>query len=255
MPKAQFIIRWDDVSPRQDRKKFQSLVDLFIKYDIPAVLGVIPDNQDPEISFEPGDQAAFIDELRALESRGWEIAQHGFRHVKHTDNGGILGFNKASEFAGRDYDLQLQDLQQGRKILTDFGFDPVTFIPPWHSFDESTIKALGQSGFKTFSDGLFLYPRLTEKLLQLPMIFWSVPNRLSTLEKMNSIYTICLHPQLIRDEDLTRLELFFKDYRPRVVTAALLLEKTNDLCQRSLKETVLERIFAMTYKRQGNIVS
>ncbi|MCP4567747.1 MAG: DUF2334 domain-containing protein [FCB group bacterium] len=251
MPKAQFIIRWDDVSFRQDRRKFQTLVDLFVKFDIPAVLGVIPDNQDPDISLEQGDQAAFVDELRVLEKNGWEIAQHGFRHIKHTDNGGILGLNKASEFAGRDYDQQLQDLEQGRDILTNFGFNPVTFIPPWHSYDKATIKALGQSGFKTFSDGLFLYPRLTENLLQLPMIFWSVPNRLSALEKMNSIYTICLHPQLIRDEDLTRLELFFKDYRPQVVTAASLLEQTDNLCRRSLKEMVLERIFAMTYKRQG----
>ena len=150
-----------------------------------------------------------------------------------------MGLNNASEFAGRVFEDQLKDLEQGRGILKNFGFTPVTFIPPWHSFDGMTINALVKAGFKALSDGLFLYPRMTNGLLQLPMVFWSIPNRLTMLERINSIYTICIHPQLTTDDDLAGLERFFKDYRPSVVTAASQLEQADRLTKRSLKKTVL----------------
>lgn len=251
MSQARFIIRWDDISPLQDRKKYRTLVNLFLKYNKPAVLGVIPDNRDKSISFDQINHDSFIDELKELQHAGWEIAQHGFRHIQHNRNGGLLNLNRASEFAGRDLADQLSDLREGRRLLNDFGFDPVTFIPPWHAFDNSTITALSRSGFKILSDGLFLYPRKFENLLQLPMIFWTVPNRLKTLNRLGSVYTICLHPQLMTDDDLHTLEKFFTEFQPQIITAASLLNESESLTESGFKRSILERIFAMTYKRQG----
>jgi predicted deacetylase len=249
MSRARFIIRWDDISPYQDSKKYWSLIDLFTKYNIPAVLGVIPENHDDTIKFDAPDETKYVTHLQEIEKIGWEIAQHGYRHIKHNDNGGILGLNKASELAGRSFDDQLSDIESGKKVLNDYGFNPVTFIPPWHSYDKSTLTALEQADFKIISDGMFLYPRKEGKLLQLPQIFWSVPGRIRVLDQIGSVYTICLHPQLITDDDLEFLELFFREADAEVITASSLLEEGNKLTRKWLRRRSFEFIFRFLYRR------
>jgi len=249
--KAKFIIRWDDISRFHDRDKFRALVDLFQKYDIPAMLGVIPDNHDDEIKFGDQPEEQFVDDLRELVQAGWEVAQHGYRHIKHTESGGIWGLNKASEFAGRDYSDQIKDLRGGRDILRDYGFDSVTFVPPWHSYDAATQTALSDIGFRVISDGIFLYPRPAGALLQLPVIFWSVPRRMTTLRFLDSVYTICLHPHLIGENDLKKLARFFEEYRPEVTTPSALVEKAADVTRKNIKRKIFEYIFDVYYRRQG----
>ena len=249
MSQTAYIFRWDDVSPHQDKRKFQSLVDLFIKYGVPAVLGVVPRNTDKEIMFDGMPEPEFADQLRTLANSGWEIAQHGYQHLKHTENGGILGLNAASEFAGRDYADQLADIETGRRILRDYGFDPVTFIPPWHSYDKLTLQALAAAGFGILSDGRFLYPRMESGLLQLPQVFWTVPRKISLLERLGAVYTICLHPHLITQDDLKRLELFFAAGKSRMAVASSFIEQSGRLTRKNLKRTVLERLFAVYYSR------
>lgn len=251
MSKAGFIIRWDDVSPYQDQTRYRKLIDLFVRYDVPAVLGVVPENRDETIRFDTRDEGEFVAELHELQKKGWEIAQHGFRHIKHTEEGGVLGINAASEFAGRSPEQQAADIEAGRKILRDYGFEPVTFIPPWHSYDEATIMALAGAGFKVLSDGVFLYPRMTGGLLQLPMIFWTVPGRLKTLNRLGAVYTICIHPQQVGDDELKRWERFFGEAASRVTTASPLLDEAAKLTRPSLKKKILERTFGAYYRRQN----
>ena len=250
MSQAAYIFRWDDVSPHQDKRKFQLLVDLFKKYGVPAVLGVVPRNADKEIMFGGMPEPEFADQLQALAKSGWEIAQHGYQHVKHTESGGILGLNPASEFAGREYTDQLADIEAGRRILRDYGFDPVTFIPPWHSYDKLTLQALAAAGFGVLSDGQFLYPRMEAGLLQLPQVFWSVPRKISLLERLGAVYTICIHPHLITEEDLSQLDRFFMSVKSRVTVASSFIEQGDSLTRKSAKKMLLERLFAVYYSRQ-----
>jgi len=251
MAQARFIFRWDDISPFHDRKKFRTLVDLFFKYDVPALLGVIPDNRDEEIRFAAQPETEFVEELRDLDKAGWEIAQHGYRHIKHTQSGGIWDINKASEFAERDYDDQITDLRGGRDILRSYGLDPVTFIPPWHSFDESTVKALVAVGFRSLSDGWFLYPRMAETLLQLPVFLWSAPRRMKMLRRLGAVYTVCLHPRLVSADDMEKLERFLREEKPMTTTPAKLLGESAELTRKSMKKYVLEHLFEAYYRRQG----
>ncbi len=249
MSKARFIIRWDDISPYQDGEKCRLLIDLFMKYNIPAVLGVIPDNRDESIKFDDRPEYEFVEELKQLEQAGWEIAQHGYRHLQQTEDGGILKLNNASEFAGRDFNSQMADIKNGKEILNEYGFDPVTFISPWHSYDKVTVTALEQNEFKVLSDGMFLYPRRIGKLMQLPQIFWSAPSRLRILDQMGSVYTICLHPQLITDDDLEFLELFFREGDSEFITASSLLDEGTKLTRRGIRKRVIEAIFSRLYRR------
>lgn len=251
MTQGQFIFRWDDISPYQDAKRFHRLVDLFVQYRIPAVLGVIPDNQDETIRFGEMPETVYIEELKTLEKVGWEIAMHGYRHLRHTSKGGLLALNKASEFAGRPNDDQAADLRQGKKILEEYGFDPVTFIAPWHSYDQETLRALADCGFRAFSDGWSLYPKITAGLLQLPVILWSVPGRVKTLSWLGGVYTICLHPHLVGDEELAGLERFFRDVRPSVVTAAALAAKAEEISRPTLRRRALDALFTRMYKRHS----
>jgi len=248
-------MRWDDVSHLQDHDKVRALADVFLKYNKPVTLGVIPKNRDADISLGRKTQDEFYDDLREYERAGWEIAMHGYRHLKHTKSGGILNLHRASEFAERPYEDQLSDLQNGRKIIMDRGFNPITFVPPWHSFDNNTLRAMEVSGFKILSDGYFLYPRMTGSLLQLPMILWSIPNRMKALHRIGSVYTICFHPQLTTKDDLDALERFFRNEQPHVVTAASLLDRAEELTRNSMKKMLLNRLFTRFYKRQGNPVS
>lgn len=252
MMKATFIFRWDDISPFQDAGKFSRLAELFVQYHIPAVLGVIPDNRDDSIRFNPSGDSDFTGRLKALEKRGWEIAMHGYRHLKHTEDGGLLGLNRASEFAGRPYENQAADIGQGKKLLTDSGFEPITFIAPWHAYDHNTLRALAESGFKAFSDGWSLYPTMTAGLLQAPVILWSAPTRMKMLNRLGGIYTICLHPHLAGDDDLGQLERFFRDHRPEVVTIKNLAGQAEAVSRKTMRKRVLEGVFARLYTRRGD---
>jgi peptidoglycan/xylan/chitin deacetylase (PgdA/CDA1 family) len=252
MTKATFIFRWDDISPFQDVQKFGRLADLFAQYRIPAVLGVIPDNHDDSIRFNSSGYGDFAARLKDLEKLGWEIAMHGYRHLKHTEDGGLLGLNRASEFAGRSYEEQAADIRRGKTLLNESGFDPVTFIAPWHAYDWNTLRALVECGFKAISDGWSLFPSMTAGLLQVPVIFWSAPNRLKMLDRLGGIYTICLHPHLVGDDDLARLERFFRDYSPTVLTIKALAGQAEVVSRKTPRKRVLEGLFARLYKRREN---
>jgi predicted deacetylase len=244
-----FIIRWDDISPYQDEAKLSALIDLFRSFQIPAVLGVIPDNRDEEIKFGEIGETKYFDTLKELEREGWEIALHGLRHIRHTADGGILGLNDSSEFAGRSFEDQFADLKAGKAHLRQYGFEPVTFIPPWHSFDNETLRAMGQAGFEVLSDGLHLYPRMFDKILQLPVIFWSPPGRMRWLRLIDGVYTICLHPQLITEDDLRRLKRFFAREKPEVVTASSLIADKERISRSGLKRSMFEAAFSRMFRK------
>jgi predicted deacetylase len=244
-----FIIRWDDISPFQDEGKFFALIDLFTKHNIPAVLGVVPDNQDEIIKVGRIAENRYIETLQGLSQSGWEIALHGFRHRRHTPDSGILGLNSSSEFAGRPYEDQLADLRQGKRQLEENGFEIQTFVPPWHSYDENTLKALIESSFEVLSDGLHLYPRLIDGLLSLPVLFWAPPRRIRTLQLLDSVYTICVHPQLVTKDELLLWERFFTEERPEVVTAWTVIADKENIARGGLKRRLFETIFSSRFRK------
>lgn len=159
--------------------------------------------------------------------------------------------NRASEFAGRPYADQRADIQQGKQILEGYGFHVSTFIAPWHSYDRETLRALADCGFRALSDGWSLYPKMTAGLVQLPVILWSAPSRLKALSRLDGIYTICLHPHLVRDEDLDTLERFFREARPLVTTAAAVAATAAEVTRRNLKKWALDALFSLMYRRPG----
>ena len=106
--------------------------------------------------------------MRELEAEGYTIAQHGTTHIYETDSSGLLHINSFSEFAGLEYDVQLDKLKRGRDILVNNGLNPVLFMAPGHTFDLNTLRALKELGFNAVTDALTASPYVREGILHIP---------------------------------------------------------------------------------------
>lgn len=79
-----------------------------------------------------------------------EIAQHGFAHVVRSQ----VAAGKYSEFSGLPPAEQHFLIDSGKRILEQvFQTNISGFVPPWNTYDQSTLKVLAQSGFSYFSAG------------------------------------------------------------------------------------------------------
>ena len=81
-------------------KEWQRMENLLDKYHIKPIVGVIPDNQDPDmVGVYPKDEQ-FWKKIQRWKKKGWTIALHGYTHVFETREGGLNPVNDRSEFAG-----------------------------------------------------------------------------------------------------------------------------------------------------------
>ena len=94
------LFRLDDVTPQQNWENFERLHDLFRRYSIAPVIGVVPQNMDKKLCVDK-PRENYIAYLKKLhDEEGWVIAQHGYTHTYVNRNGGMLKVNRQSEFAG-----------------------------------------------------------------------------------------------------------------------------------------------------------
>lgn len=179
---------------------------LFERYNICPLFGVIPDNQDPELLRFPHFAADFWQEARNLIASGWDCAMHGYQHLSLSQDGGLLGRNKHSEFSKLSYDAQLEKLRCGRELLQSRGIHTEVFMAPWHSFDHNTLMALKQTGFRTVTDGVALFPYRYQDLLFVPQLL-ARPNKFPL-----GLFTFCLHLNNFSALDFQLLESFLQRY-------------------------------------------
>ena len=72
-----------------------------------------------------------------------------------------------------------------------------------HTYDKNTLKALKECGFHVITDGLSAKPYMEDGIL-------CIPCRLRGFKKPDGIDTICLHTNLMDDQDMEELEAFCK---------------------------------------------
>lgn len=208
--RTECMIRLDDITPDMDWERFNQAREIFERYHIHPLIGVVPDNQDANLH-KKERKTEFWKIIRTLQSEGWEVAQHGTYHVYETENAGILGINPFSEFAGLSYEAQLHKLQAGKKILEENGIKTDIFMAPGHTYDKNTLKALKECGFKVVTDGLYKEPYHEEEIL-------FIPCRLRGLKKPSGIDTICLHTNLMSGKDMEELESFCRANKDVIVS-------------------------------------
>ena len=207
---ARFVIRLDDICPTMDHEKFARARRLFEAAGVRPLLGVVPDNQDPDLQIDPPDPD-FWEDMRTLQKSGWGISQHGYQHKIHTAEYGLLGISPRSEFSGRSYDRQRNDLAKGQTILTRVGISTVIFMAPFHSYDSTTLKALKDLGFARLTDGYGLYPWKQDGLTFVPQLFER------PVSFGMGIYTMCLHTSNMQLNQIDALGRFVAENSTRFI--------------------------------------
>lgn len=191
MGKACCIYRIDDITPGMNWEKFYRYLDLFQKYHVVPLVGVVPDNLDPSLTVGK-EEANFWRILRKLRSEGRiEISQHGYQHRYTT---GCIqpflkfcGFKPQSEFSGLSYMIQYERIKAGKEIMERNGIPADIWMAPGHSYDRNTLKALKRLKFRAITDGIGLYPERRKGLVLVPQQeWWPVRSRIG-------VRTICLH--------------------------------------------------------------
>lgn len=207
---SSMAFRLDDITPDMDWDKFYRVKAIFNKYDVKPLIGVVPDNRDPEL--KKGQlRPDFWEVVKSLKKSGWSVAMHGTRHIYETKHSGMFGLKKASEFAGLPYRVQYDKLEEGMEILKKNGITTDIFMAPGHTFDKKTLKALKKLGFNYVSDGYMDVPCRYKGLT-------FIPCRRSEPGLSTGMDTICLHPNELEEGDYRELTNFLEKHKNKVIS-------------------------------------
>ena len=91
-------VRLDDITPDMDWEKFRRLEKILDENKIAPLLGIVPDNQDPNLMRNPA-MPDFDVQMKKWEAKNWVFAMHGWKHIYTTKKGGLFPLNNFSEFA------------------------------------------------------------------------------------------------------------------------------------------------------------
>lgn len=191
-----YIIRLDDACPNMKKDNWERVEKLLDKYNIKPIVGIIPDCKDKEFEQYKIIENFWEDYALKWQQKDWIIAQHGLYHN--------LDENIRTEYVGKNYEEQKDNLIQGNKILKKHNIHPICFFAPAHTFDDNTIKACADlQYFKFISDGVAIYPYNNNNMFFMPNIF-DTPHKILPF----GVYTFVLHPNNMKDNDYKYLEEF-----------------------------------------------
>jgi predicted deacetylase len=167
------LIRMDDIAENMNWKFMDKCEILFDKFNIKPLLGVIPENKDPELLKYPKN-SDFWNRVTIWKNKGWEISMHGYTHLyeQQTKKKDIFNYGGRSEFYGLDYQNQLYKIRLGLEKFKNKDINIRSFFAPNHTYDLNTLKALKNSGIKIIIDGYGLFPYYDFDLLFIPQLFY-----------------------------------------------------------------------------------
>lgn len=200
-------VRLDDITPDMDWERFWEFKRLLDRYQVKPLIGVVPDNRDANLKgSDKGKPEDFWAYIATLQKSGWIIAMHGYQHIYTTEKGGIFPLNNFSEFAGISYEKQREMLEAGKELLRQRGIETDLFMAPAHSYDQNTLRALRDTGFRALTDGFGSCPYCYQGLTFYPISF-----RISSvLQKKKGYSTMVVHAATNTKQDLKRYEGYFQ---------------------------------------------
>ena len=217
------LIRMDDVAEHMNWNDMSKCESLFDKYNIKPLLGVIPNNQDKEL-YVYEKKEKFWDKVRLWQTKGWEIAMHGFTHVYDTETQKKDYFNYGgrSEFFGHNYETQLLRIRKGLEIFKKENIQIRSFFAPNHTYDENTIKALRESGIKYIIDGYGLFPYTKYDMIFIPQLFYK------EIILPFGIQSTQMHLNYWVEKDYEIFEKFIIKNYDKIICFEDCIKKTND---------------------------
>ena len=167
------LIRFDDVAENMNWPLMNKCEALFDKLNIKPVMGVIPSNEDKDLLIYPKKEN-FWGIVKKWQSKGWEIAMHGYNHIydKETNRKDFFEYGGKSEFFGHTLDVQLKKVKKGLEIFKKNNINVRTFFSPNHTYDLNTFEALKLSGINQVIDGYGLKPYLENNIKFIPQLFY-----------------------------------------------------------------------------------
>lgn len=209
-----YLIRLDDACPTMDAKKWQRIEDVFDTYGIRPMVGIIPANKDPKQNINIFD-FDFWNKVRRWESKCWAIALHGYDYCFISDEG-MSGLNPLwarSEFSGVPLSVQKEKIRKGIAICRANKIEPKYFFAPAHTYDKNTLEALRtESLIRIISDTIATKPYSDDDFVFIPQLGGHCVEM-----KLSGIWTFCLHPSIMTDEDFIATERFLKDHKEEVI--------------------------------------
>ena len=169
------LIRFDDIAPNMNWEMMDRCESLLNKFNIKPVLGVIPNNKDPELLNYP-KRDKFWNIVQNWDSKQWSIAMHGYTHVYDNDTNKKDYFNYGgkSEFFGHSLDEQILRIENGMQIFENNNIKVSAFFAPNHTYDLNTFKALKISGINQIIDGYGLSPFIFSEIKFIPQLFYKL---------------------------------------------------------------------------------
>jgi predicted deacetylase len=179
---------------------------------VAPILAVVPDNRDPALTFD-WPEPFFWDFVRRWQARGWTIGLHGYRHCYETNDAGLIGRNRYSEFAGLSRAAQGLKIAAALEVFAHQGVVPEVWVAPAHSFDAITLEELAKRGMRFVSDGYSLLPHLDGRGM-----LW-VPQQLGAFRRMPfGLWTVCLHHNRWTAREVRELRARLQQYRGRIAS-------------------------------------
>lgn len=245
---AQYLIRFDDLSPTMNWDVWRDLESVLIDLDVRPLLAVVPDNLDERLRVCP-PRADFWRQVREWQSRGWTIGVHGYQHVYVTDKKGLFGWNDRSEFAGLSRQKQEERIRRALEIFEREEVRADVWVAPNHSFDRTTVEVLNASGIRTISDGAALYPFVdADGMMWIPQQLWRLEAR------PVGVWTICLHPNTWGRAELSAFSSRLSEFADRTTDVPTILAAYSNrrfglmdrwfVAERRMKKRVAQRLRA-----------
>lgn len=202
-------IRFDDPSPTSDRVIEAGLIDALEDAQLRATWAITPFG-----GYEPRspalDAVSGADILSAFKRGTIEVALHGHSHKNRRSE------RDPSEFAGLPLDDQLSMLEAAKNHLCEmFGSHSIVgFVPPWNSYDLTTVRAVERMGFQYISAAEY-HPRGDVKTLAVVprtcqfMALESAIQGVRHLQKFRPYVIAVLHPHNFHEsgDDASQMDL------------------------------------------------
>jgi len=208
------VFRYDDYSAVSQRDVDERVIALFRKHGCTFTVGtipfIVPDlapvEDEEQAPGQPGERPLTAEKAEPLLSAAregiLEVALHGCTHRDRLAEEG--GPN--SEFAGLSPQAQFAEIGRGKQHLDELLGKPVrTFIPPFNSYDQSTIAALDQLGFAVLSADMTGPVAPTRDLCFVPQTCW-LPDLKTAISELqcqaeDALVVTIFHPQDLHEAD------------------------------------------------------
>lgn len=141
------VFRDDDIQAGWRESTLRKVHAIFVDTGVPVTDAVVPHIGDESIADDPS-MCPYLAKMQREHPGQFEYALHGYTHRQRTD------FHGASEFGGVPYDTQLAWIRNGTRELTACtGERPRTFVPPFNTYDDETMRALHATNYTLVSGG------------------------------------------------------------------------------------------------------